>query len=189
MLLLSACTTTPSLPAVRFPIANGTHTFLPAEHQRILIWGDPQLNHIVEEWLRSHHYSHILMPHPTLPITPQITRSAEHQTALILAAELHADFVLVVNHEELKDGALIEPHCRVRSNIIVDVRGLSVEHKESVLHGNAYYPQCVEANEKTFRNLTCQALATVWGFRPSGQLEIPSHLACTAGQRTSIPSH
>jgi hypothetical protein len=36
-------------------------------------------------------------------------------------------------------------------------------------------------SDQLLRDLTCQALATAWGFRPSGQLDIPSALMCKAG--------
>jgi hypothetical protein len=148
---------------------------LPHEQQRILIWGDPLLARVAEEWLRSHHYPNILIP-PQNPHT-----SSDPQAVLAFAAEANAEFVLILEREELKEGGLIQQNCGALFNIAVDVRGLSVEYGESVLRGSAHYPHCVERNDRTFQNLTCQALATAWGFRSSGQLEIPSHVACTAG--------
>jgi hypothetical protein len=60
----------------------------------------------------------------------------------------------------------------------VTVQGLLVESGETVFRGSAHYPHCVDLSGETFRNLTCQAAATAWGFRPSGQLDIPSSLMC-----------
>lgn len=183
LLILEGCSSTPPPSGVHFPITSGSHTLLPNERQRILIWGDPLLARVAEEWLRSHHYSHILMP-PQIPHT-----SSNRQAALAVAAETNAEFVLVLEREVLKEGALIQANCGARFNITVKVRGLSVERGGSVLRGNAHYPHCVEHNDQTVQNLTCQALATAWGFRSAGQLEIPSHLACTAGQSTPTPNH
>jgi len=181
LLFLEGCYSQLPSSGVHFPITSGSHTLLPSERQRILIWGDPLLARMAEEWLRSHHYSNILMP-------SQISHtSSDHQAAFATAAERNAEFVLVMEREELKDGALIQENCGALFNINVAVRGLSVERQETVLLGNAHYPHCVEYNDKTVQNLTCQALASAWGYRPSGQLEIPSHLACTAGQGT--PNH
>ena len=155
---------------------------MPSEQQRILIWGDPLLARMADEWLRSHHYSNIQMP-------PQVSHaSSDRNAAFAIAAEANADFVLFLEHEEQKEGALIETQCDILFNISVDVQGLSVERRGSVLRGNAHYPHCVERNDQTFQNLTCQALATAWGFRSSGQLEIPSDLACTAGQSQPTPN-
>ena len=183
LILLEGCYSKPPLYGVHFPITSGSHTLLPSERQRILIWGDPLIARVAEEWLRSHHYSNILMP-------PQIPHSSsDRQVAFATAAERNAEFVLILEREELKEGALIESHCNSLFSINIDVRGLSVKRQETVLRGNAHYPHCVEHNDKTIQNLTCQALATAWGFRPSGQLEIPSHLACTAGQSQPISNH
>jgi hypothetical protein len=182
LLILNGCSPTLSPSAVHFPITNGSHTLLPSAQQRILIWGDPLLARVADEWLRSHHYSNILMP-PQIPYPP-----SDRQVALVAAAEVNAAFVLILEREELKEGALIQASCGALFNITVDVRGLSVERGASVLRGGAPYPHCVERNEQTVRHLTCQALATAWGFRSAGQLEIPSHLACTAGQNTPAPN-
>lgn len=182
LVILNGCSPTLSPSAVHFPITNGSHTLLPSAQQRILIWGDPLLARVADEWLRSHHYSNIIMP-PQIPYPP-----SDRQVALVAAAEVNAAFVLILEREELKEGALIQASCGALFNITVDVRGLSVERGASVLRGGAHYPHCVERNEQTVRHLTCQALATAWGFRSAGQLEIPSHLACTAGQNTPAPS-
>jgi hypothetical protein len=182
LLILEGCSSTPPPSGVHFPITNGSHTLLPSAQQRILIWGDPLLARVADEWLRSHHYSNILMP-PQIPYPP-----SDRQVALAAAAEANAAFVLILEREELKEGALIQASCGALFNITVNVRGLSVERGASVLRGGAHYPHCVERNDRTVQNLTCQALSTAWGFRSAGQLEIPSHLACTAGQNTPAPN-
>jgi hypothetical protein len=63
-----------------------------------------------------------------------------------------------------------------------------VDNGDTSLRGNAHYPTCVALNDKSIRSLTCQALATAWGFRPSGQLEIPSSLMCTTGETAPTPA-
>lgn len=163
---------------VHFPITSGSHTLLPSEHQRILIWGDLPLTTVAEEWLQSHHYSDIIG-------LPQNVGSVwDREAALTLATERQAQFMLVLEREELTTGALLESHCGDRFNISVTVRGLSLSGRERVFRGSAHYPHCVEHTHEVIKSLTCQALATAWGYRPSGQLEIPSSLACTAGQIT-----
>lgn len=189
LLFLDGCSSKPLPAGIHFPITSGSHTILPTEQQRILIWGDPPLTGVAQEWLRSHHYSYILLPHPNSLAFSQTSQAAtDRQAALTIAAELKAEFVLLLEREEMKEGALIEPHCGVLFNMSVDVRGLSVESRETVLRGSAHYPHCVEHSDKTVQSLTCQALATAWGFRPSGQLDLPSSLMCTAGQTAPTPS-
>ena len=114
-------------------------------------------------------------------------RVSDRTAALAVAKEMKADFVVFVEHEASKDGALIEPQCGSLFHVSVTVRGLSVETGEAAFRGSAHYPHCVDLSGETFRILTCQAIATAWGFRPSGQLEIPSGLMCTAGQSEPTP--
>ena len=187
MLLLQGCPAKPPPSGVRFPITSGSHTSLPSTHQLILIWGDPSLTDVASEWLSSHHYASILLPHSG-PGQHQVSHtSSDRQAALAVAKEMNADFVLLLDREDNKEGALIESHCGPLFSVSVNVRGLSVQRGETVLQGNAHYPHCVELRDEIVRSLTCQALATAWGFRPSGQLDIPGGLMCTTGQTAPMP--
>lgn len=182
MLCLQGCPSKPA-PGVRFPITSGSHSISPTIEQRILIWGDPPLADMAMEWLRTHHYANLLLPAKSPLQAPQIAHNlSTRNAALAVAREMKAEMVLVLEREATKDGALVESECGPLFNVTVDVRGLSVETGNTALRGTAYYPHCVDLNEKTIRRLTCQALATAWGFRPSGQLDIPSSLMCTTGQ-------
>jgi len=188
VLLVQGCRSKSPPSSVRFPITSGSHAILPTARQRILLWGDPPLTDVAVEWLRSHHYSSILMPESGPFPAPHISHTlSDHKVALAVARGMQADFVLFLERAESKDGALIEPQCGPLFSADVRIRGLSVESGDVALRGNAHYPHCVELSGETFRNLTCQALATAWGFRPSGQLDIPSSLMCTAGQTDPIP--
>ncbi|HEY3476299.1 MAG TPA: hypothetical protein VGK56_16920 [Anaerolineales bacterium] len=188
VLLAQGCHSEAPTAGVRFPITHGSHTILPATQQRILLWGDAALADVALEWLLSHHYSSVLMPEKGPFHNMQISHSvSDRKAALAVANEMKADFVVFVDREESKEGALIEPQCGSRFYVSVTVRGLVVETGETVFRGSAHYPQCVDLSGETFRNLTCQAVATAWGFRPSGQLDIPSGLMCTAGQTEPTP--
>ena len=189
VLLLQGCPAKAPPPNVQFPITSGSHNTLPTVQQRILVWGDAPLTDVAVEWLISHHYSAIITPESDPFQTTQASRRFSDRTvALSVADDLKADFVLFLEREESKEGALIEPRCDTRFYVNVSARGVSVESGDITVRGNAHYPHCVDLNGKTFRSLTCQALATAWGFRPSGQLDIPSGLMCTAGQTEPIPT-
>ena len=188
VLLMQGCPSKAPPPGVRYPITSGSHTILPTAQQRILIWGDPPLADVAVEWLQSHHYSSILMPEKGPFHAPQASRSfSNRKAALAVGKNMKAEFVLFLEAEESKEGALIEQHCGSFSYVNVSLRGLSVESGETVLRGSAHYPHCVDFSSETFQNLICQAFATAWGFRPSGQLDIPSSLMCTTGQTEPIP--
>ena len=120
--------------------------------------------------------------------TMQLSHSvSDRKAALAVAKEMKADFVVFVEREESTEGALSEPQCGSLFHVNVTVRGLLVETGDTAFRGSAHYPHCVDLSGETFRNLTCQAAATAWGFRPSGQLDIPSSLMCTAGQTEPTP--
>ena len=189
MLMLQGCPSKPPPSGVRFPITGGSHRVLPSAGQPILVWADPPLADLAIEWLRIHHYASVAVPHGS-PLQPgQIAHNfSTRSAALAIAREMKMDVVIVLEREATKEGALIESDCGRQYDVSVDVRGLSVETGEMTLRGYAHYPHCVDLSDKTLRNLTCQAFATAWGFRPAGQLDIPSTMMCTAGQTDPTPS-
>ena len=189
IVLLQGCHSKPSPTGVRFPITSGSHTLLPATDEPILIWADPPLLEMAVEWLRAHRYSNLSMPdrHPVR--SPQIVHDySTRSAALAVAREMKAEFVVFLEQEATKDGTLLEANCGSRFNVNVDVRGVSRETGSTALRANAHYPHCIERNDRTLQALACQALATAWGFRPSGQLDIPSNLMCTVGQTDLLPA-
>jgi hypothetical protein len=188
LLSVQGCPPAPRPSGVRYPITSGSHTILPKPEQRILMWADAPVADLAVQWLRVHHYSVIVMPVEGLFRTSPIQHDfATRNAALAVAREMKAAIVLFVEREVTNEGALIESDCGPLFNVSVDVRGLSVQDEEQVLRGSAHYPHCIDVNEKTLRSLTCQAFATAWGFRPAGQLEIPSSLMCTTGQTAPSP--
>ena len=153
--LMQGCPSKALPPGVRFPITSGSHTILPNAQQRILIWGNPPLADVAVEWLRSHHYSSILIPEKGPFHTPQASHSfSDRKAALAVAENMKAEFVLFLEREESKEGALIEQQCDSFSYVNVSLRGLSVESGETVLRGSAHYPHCVDPGGETFQNLT-----------------------------------
>lgn len=66
----------------------------------------------------------------------------------------------------------------------VDIRVVESDTGAMLLWGTAAMPISSRPDD-VVAGLTCQALATAWGFRPSGQLNIPSALMCTVGTAAS----
>lgn len=188
LLVVQGCPSKAPPLSVRFPITYGSHTALPPTQHRILLWGDPRLADVAVEWLRSRHYTSLLVPWKnSSPATHVSEGVSDRKTALVAAENRKAEVVLLLELEESQEGALLEPHCGSLFHVGVEVRGLSVESGDTLLRGHAHYPHCVALSDTTIRSLTCQALATAWGYRPSGQLDLPSDLMCTAGQTDPIP--
>src|SRR5262249_27125658 len=154
VLVLEGCPSKPP-PGIRFPITSGSHGVLPSAQQQILIWADPPLTDLAVEWLRTHHFSNLLMPH-NAPLRPPdlIHNFSTRNAALAVAQEMKAEIVLFVEREATKDGALIEPHCGPLYHVSVEVRGLVVDNGATSLRGSAHYPNCVALNDKTIRSLT-----------------------------------
>lgn len=187
LILLQGCSAKTPTPGVHFPITSGSHRLLPTAEAKIILWGDPDMTDMALDWLRAHHYARIVVPDHGRPRVAQGSSDvSDRRAALAFADNLHAEFVLFLERETSKEGALIEPSCGARFVVHVSLYGLSARDGATVLQANAHYPNCVELNERTMRNLTCQAFATAWGFRPSGQLELPSNLMCTAGQTEAV---
>lgn len=183
MILLQGCISKPPPTAVRYPITSGSHETLPSSRDVILVWGEEPLTDLAVEWLIAHHYAALIRPEREFSHTKQQGHTFSERTrALSVAQRMEADFVLFLDREESKHGALIETRCDDQFYVDVTIRGVSVPSGAVVWGGNAHYPHCVDLSRRTFQNLTCQALATAWGLRSSGQLEIPSSLMCTAGQ-------
>ena len=183
IILLQGCISKPPPIAVHYPITSGSHETLPSSRDRILVWGEEPLTDMAVEWLIAHHYAAIIRPETELSQAKEQAHTFSDRTlALSVAQNVGADFVLFLDREESKHGALVETRCDDQFYVDVAVRGVSVSTGAVVWRGNAHYPLCVNLSRRTFQSLTCQALATAWGFRPSGQLEIPSSLMCTAGQ-------
>jgi len=182
-LLLQGCSSKGKPTGVHFPVTSGSHRILPAAEQPILLWAGPDVTDAAIEWLRSHHYAHVIVANQGLVREAQsVPARSDHKAALDLAGNMHAEFVLLLEREASKEGTLIEPQCGARFFVEVTLLGLSVNNGETVLQARAHYPQCVQLNGRITRSLTCQTFATAWGFRPSGQLNLPSNLMCTAGQ-------
>ena len=183
LLLLQGCTSKPPPLAVHYPITSGSHQTLPSSQDGILVWGEEPLIDLAVEWLIAHHYAAIIRPEAERSqFKDQSHTFSARMRALLVAQNVKADFVLFLDREVSKHGALTEPRCDDGFYLNVDVRGVSVPTGVVMWRGNAHYPHCVDLSTRTFQSLACQALATAWGLRPSGQLEIPSSLMCTAGQ-------
>lgn len=67
---------------------------------------------------------------------------------------------------------------------VIQVLGTDGASGRLLLESRAAMP-VAGRSDQLLRELTCQALATAWGYRPSGQLNIPGPLMCTVGTKGS----
>jgi hypothetical protein len=152
-LVFLGCRERASVP-VHFPITTGFHDALPEPHTRIAVDGTNGLavDHVIR-WLREHGYE-------AVPANSMDTR-----TATLL--------VTVTTTMEPAIWGGLTPEVSIEG---VDTRTSSIRWR-----GRAYMPIASTA-DALIPDLVCQAMATAWGYRLPGQLEIPSTLMCRVGR-------
>jgi len=64
----------------------------------------------------------------------------------------------------------------------VSLEGYRADTGESAWSGSAYYPNVYEFLDVGLKELTCQALATAWGLRPSGHYPIRNEFRCDVAE-------
>lgn len=194
--VISGCSLLPT-----YPITDGFHNSLPQPDTRIVIWGNhPAVTGTATTWLQK-----------------RGLRVVERARLLQLFEEQHIRLTYTPDDEGpiLRIGKILgagmvvftdgSATASVRSNYSVNayggdggsqtvysgavsIRGVDVETSEVLWSGNARYPrQTGGSPEDGLMKLTCQALATAWGFRPAGDQAITSQSMCLVGEK-QVPS-
>ncbi|MGH7232388.1 MAG: hypothetical protein ACREJU_13670 [Nitrospiraceae bacterium] len=193
--MFAGCASTTRPQPVHYPITSGYHSTLPLRDARILVWAKQPVLGMATTWLQTHGLT-VIPPNRLGPLmTPELQNALTYTSddmPIILrhAKSVHAALVLFADFDVTAEAASraignFEPVHAVN----VTVLGLNANTSEIEWKGNARYPPRPQLPADALVHLTCQALATAWGFRPGGQLEIPSGMMCTAGQteRTLAP--
>jgi hypothetical protein len=146
----------PAPVPVHFPITTGFHDALPERGTRIAVAGTSPLavDHVMR-WLRDHGYEAV----PANPVDPM--------TAHLLVT------VTMTMEPAILGGETPEVHIQA-----VDTGTGAIR-----VRGGAYMPIGSVA-DALIPDLVCQAMATAWGYRPPGQLEIPSVMMCRVSRVT-----
>lgn len=197
---LTAACSAPVHP-VWFPVTEGHHHKLPAPGSRVVIWTDhgKPASRMATAWLQQRE---LIVVEPAkvqqlLNARPvSFSHPLDEEARLLQAAKaLHVDTVIFINTdirsalvptERSPDGEMPPPMPREEIyGGIVDVRGVEAESGELVLAARAEYPTTiyVGTTDEMRRKLTCQALATAWGFRGAGVKPISSDFMCTTVEK------
>ena len=175
-----------------YPITSGFHRSLPSRDARILIWGKQPVNGMATTWIQTHGFTAVPSDHIRSFLPPELVGTLAYTSKdapLILTHGRAApvDLVLFADFEVSAEAAS-SVIGDFSSTYMMDVTvwGIDVHTSAVEWKGNAHYPPRSDLPADGLAQLTCQALATAWGFRPSGQLEIPSSMMCTAGQAEPI---
>lgn len=154
ILLLAAC----SYP----PVTDGFLADLPKPGTPTIVWGnDPSAVGIASTWLQKRGLS--ILERSTLAInvdseSTELAHTLLDEVAILRAAKKHgAQEVVFVD----RGGDYRAP--------MITVRGVHMESGRIHWSGSARYSTFETRPPKdTLANLTCQALATAWNFRPPG---------------------
>lgn len=154
VLLLAAC----SSP----PVTDGFLVDLPKPGTSTIVWGDdPSAVGVATTWLQKRGLS--VIERSTLVIDLDAERTALAHTLADEAAILQAAKKLGI-----QEVVFVDKEGDYRAPLIM-VRGIQLESGRVHWSGSARYPTFETRPPKdTVANLTCQALATAWNFRPPG---------------------
>jgi hypothetical protein len=141
----------PAPTPVHFPITMGMHDTLPERGTRIAVQGTNPL--VVDHVMRW------LRDHSYEPV-----RAINSMTSNLLVTVT----------------TTMEPAIRGGLTPEVNIQGVDTRTGTIRLRGRAYMPVAA-APDILIADLVCQAMATAWGYRLPGQLEIPSSLMCRVG--------
>jgi hypothetical protein len=167
---LSGCATP------QYPITAGFHHTLPQPNTRIVVWGNhPVVTGTATTWLQKRGLRVVDRASLMQIIEEQhirLTHSPYDEAQILRVGKiLDAGVVVFTGSQSTYGGTVF-------------IRGVEVETSEVLWSGNARYPlQSRNSQEDNLTKLTCQALATAWGFRPAGDQIIESMSMCAVGEQ------
>jgi hypothetical protein len=197
LLFVTACTKTV------YPVTTGSYRTLPQQPARLVVWGSTQVEAetAVTTWLQKRglviverkHLQRVLDEH-TLDQSPH----SQDEAAVLQAAHLLGVDTLVfvdTSHASMSpEGHQTDRpiNLTARHATTVAIRGVDVKTGDTEWNAQASYFPITREQDGALTNLACQALATVWGFRPAGYHKVASADMCqvtTPGQYEPRVTH
>ena len=167
-LALLIAATLPGCGRTLYPVTSGSYRTLPQDGVKLVVWGpDPASRLAVTTWLRDRGL-HVWDPSIVERMTGDLhaDRTGDWEPAFDTADALHADGLVLI---EAPGVSSFPASMRIRG--FGPVRQVQWE-------AAAWYPDTRLNLADVVPALACQALATVWGFRPAGYHEIDSAAMC-----------
>ena len=188
-LVLSSCG---FLPTNQYAVTDGFHHSLPQKDTRIVIWGNsPTVTGTATTWLQKRGLRVVERAKLLQLFEEQrirLTHTADDEGPILRVGKLLGAEMVVFTDASVTSGVVSNYSVNAyggggRSEPVnssaVSIRGVEVETSEVVWNGTARYPQQTGGSaEDALVKLTCQALATAWGFRPPGDQAITSQSMC-----------
>lgn len=182
-----------------YPVTDGFHKTLPPRGTRAVVWGDhPSSAGTATTWLQKRGLTIVERARLQQIFNEQqirLTHTPDDEAQVLRVGKLlGAETVIFVDtffQKELASRHYVGEYGGWgRTDTVysasVSIRGVNVETSEVVWSGTARYPRPAQGIEDALVKLTCQALATAWGFRPPGDDKIPSQDMCTVGGSDSL---
>jgi curli production assembly/transport component CsgG len=188
-LLSSGCGLLPT-----YPVTDGFHHSLPKKETRIVIWGiSPTVTGTATTWLQKRGFRVVERAKLLQLFEEQrirLTHTADDEGPILRVGKLLGAETVVSADASVTSGVVSNysvdayggsGHSVPVNSAPVLIRGVDVETSEVLWSGIARYPkQSSGTVEDGLAKLTCQALATAWGFRPAGDEAISSQSMCAA---------
>ena len=181
-----------------YPVTDGFHKTLPQQNTRAVVWADhPATAGTATIWLQKRGLTIVERGKLQQVFNEQqirLTHTPDDEAQVLRVGKLlGAEMVIFVDtsfQKELRssyyaDANKAEGGMHTEYSASVSIRGVNVGTSEVAWSGTARYPNPVGGIEDALAKLTCQALATAWGFRPPGQHEFNSQAMCQAGEKNS----
>lgn len=194
---LSGCQLLPAQPI--YAITDGFHHQLPQANTRIVIWGGaPVVTGTATIWLQKRGLR-VVERAKLLQIFEEqrirLTHTADDEGPILQVGKLLGAGMVVFTDASVSSGIVSNYSVNAYgggggaatvTSASVSIRGVDVETSEVVWNGTARYPkQSGGSQEDALAKLTCQSLATAWGFRPAGDEAISSQSMCSVGEPTT----
>ena len=171
-----------------YPITDGFHHSLPQKDTRIVIWGtSPAVTGTATIWLQKRGLRVVERARLLQLFEEQrirLTHTADDEGPILRVGKLLGAGMVVFTDASVTQGVASNFSMGAyggggRSEPVatagVSLRGVDVETGEVLWTGTARYKQPSSSSpEDGLTKLTCQALATAWGFREAGEEEISS---------------
>jgi hypothetical protein len=182
------------VPMNQRAITDGFHHSLPPTNTRIVIWGtSPVVTGTTTTWLQKRGLR-VVERAKLLQIFEEqrirLTHTADDEGPILMVGKLLGAGMVVFSDASVTSGVVSKYSVDASGgaggsatvhSAAVSIRGVDVETSEVLWNGVARYPQnSSSAPEDGLVKLTCQALATAWGFRPAGDQSIASQSMCLA---------
>lgn len=173
------------------PITDGFHKNLPQQNARIVVWGGyPSSTGTAMTWLQKRGLTIVERARLKQILDEQtirLTHTQDDEGQILRVGKLLGAETVVFVDSSFNTGATsnfsVNPsggggHSTTIYSLSVSIRGVNVETGEVAWTGNARYPRPVVNLDDGLTRLTCNALATAWGLRPTGEYDWKGKSAC-----------